>query len=105
MDTQSTTSTRPPPTDRPEHPELAAWRLKGFGLLRIAFGLVWAIDASFKWQPNFITHFTGHLLTSLLLAYQPNEGNSIAVQVDQPVEVDHDPNEHQNDPRSNFNLP
>ena len=46
MDTQSTTSTRPPPTDRPEHPELAAWRLKGFGLLRIAFGLVWAIDDS-----------------------------------------------------------
>ncbi len=65
MDTQSTTSTRPPPTDRPEHPELAAWRLKGFGLLRIAFGLVWAIDASFKWQPNFITHFTDYLKGAL----------------------------------------
>jgi len=39
--------------------------LKGFGLLRIAFGLVWAIDASFKWQPNFIIHFTDYLTGAL----------------------------------------
>ena len=28
-----------------------------FALLRIAFGLVWAIDASFKWQSTFISGF------------------------------------------------
>ncbi|MDQ2762138.1 MAG: hypothetical protein M3Y22_01140 [Pseudomonadota bacterium] len=34
-----------------------------FGILRIVFGLVWAIDAYFKWQPAFqsglITYLTG----------------------------------------------
>ena len=30
---------------------------KGFALLRIAFGLVWAVDAYFKWQPAFISDF------------------------------------------------
>jgi hypothetical protein len=34
---------------------ITGWRLTGIGLLRIAFGLVWAIDAWFKWQPDFIT--------------------------------------------------
>ncbi len=33
---------------------LAAWRMKGIGILRIVFGLVWAVDAWFKWQPDFI---------------------------------------------------
>jgi uncharacterized membrane protein YphA (DoxX/SURF4 family) len=28
-----------------------------FALLRIAFGLVWAIDAFFKWNPAFISMF------------------------------------------------
>ncbi len=27
------------------------WRGKGIGVLRIVFGMVWAIDAWFKWQP------------------------------------------------------
>ena len=50
-------------TDRSEAGEvsLAAWRLTGIGLLRIAFGLVWAIDAWFKWQPDFINNFSTYL--------------------------------------------
>jgi len=37
----------------PATPLHTSWRRKGFGLLRILFGVVWAIDASFKWQPAF----------------------------------------------------
>jgi hypothetical protein len=44
------TSTDNPATVR----SLPAWRLTGIGLLRIVFGVVWAIDAWFKWQPDFI---------------------------------------------------
>jgi uncharacterized membrane protein YphA (DoxX/SURF4 family) len=40
---------------------LSSWRLKGMGILRIAFGLVWAIDAWFKWQPDFVRNFTSYL--------------------------------------------
>ncbi len=40
---------------------LASWRFKGFGILRIVFGLVWAIDAWFKWQPDFINNFSSYL--------------------------------------------
>ncbi len=39
---------------------LAGWRLQGIGVLRV-FGLVWAIDAWFKWQPDFINNFTDYL--------------------------------------------
>ncbi len=39
----------------------APWRLKGIGVLRIAFGLVWAVDAWFKWQPGFINNFSDYL--------------------------------------------
>jgi thiosulfate dehydrogenase [quinone] large subunit len=42
-------------------PALAGWQQNGLGLLRIAFGVVWAIDASFKWQPAFVHGFTGYL--------------------------------------------
>jgi len=31
------------------------------GILRIVFGLVWAIDAWFKWQPDFINNLTSYL--------------------------------------------
>ncbi len=44
---------------------LSSWRLKGMGILRIAFGLVWAIDAWFKWQPDFINNFSSYLTGSL----------------------------------------
>ncbi|MHB8508015.1 MAG: hypothetical protein ACYDGR_05110 [Candidatus Dormibacteria bacterium] len=39
----------------------APWRLKGIGVLRIVFGLVWAVDAWFKWQPEFINKFADSL--------------------------------------------
>jgi thiosulfate dehydrogenase (quinone) large subunit len=39
----------------------APWRLKGIGILRIIFGVVWGIDAWFKWQPDFINNFTSYL--------------------------------------------
>ena len=40
-----------------------SWRLTGLGLLRIAFGIVWAIDAWLKWRPgsDFFGNFTGHV--------------------------------------------
>ena len=44
---------------------LASWRFKGFGILRIVFGLVWAIDAWFKWQPDFINNFSSYLQGTL----------------------------------------
>jgi thiosulfate dehydrogenase [quinone] large subunit len=31
-----------------------ATRLRGAALLRVAFGLVWAVDAALKWMPGFI---------------------------------------------------
>ena len=40
---------------------VAGWRLTGIGLLRITFGGVWAIDAWFKWQPDFINNFSSYL--------------------------------------------
>ena len=44
---------------------LSSRRLKGIGILRIVFGLVVAIDAWFKWQPNFVNNFTSYLTGSL----------------------------------------
>jgi nitrite reductase (NO-forming) len=32
-------------------------RLMGLSLLRIAFGVIWAVDASLKWQPAFQANF------------------------------------------------
>jgi uncharacterized membrane protein YphA (DoxX/SURF4 family) len=49
----------------PQATTLAAWRMKGIGILRIVFGLIWAIDAWFKWQPDFINNFTSYLTGSL----------------------------------------
>ncbi len=63
MNTQGTNSTT----------TLAAWRVKGLGILRIAFGLVWAIDAWFKWQPDFVHTFVNYLSGAL-------EGQPAAVQ-------------------------
>jgi uncharacterized membrane protein YphA (DoxX/SURF4 family) len=34
---------------------------KSFAILRIVFGVVWLIDASFKWNPAFINNFTDYL--------------------------------------------
>src|SRR6266699_814480 len=67
MNTQLTTATPVKPI------ALAPWRLKGMGILRIVFGLVWAIDAWFKWQPDFIHNFKSYLTGSL-------DGQPVAVQ-------------------------
>lgn len=53
---------------------LSPWRWKGMALLRIAFGLVWSIDAWFKWQPDFVHNFTSYLTGSL-------DGQPVWVQV------------------------
>ena len=37
---------------------VSLWRARAIAFLRIAFGLIWAIDARFKWQPGFISSFT-----------------------------------------------
>ena len=34
---------------------------RSFAILRIVFGLVWIIDASFKWNPAFLNNFTDYL--------------------------------------------
>ena len=45
--------------------QLEPWRAQAFGILRIVFGLVWAIDAAFKWQPAFQTGFVTYLTGAL----------------------------------------
>jgi hypothetical protein len=50
---------------------LSHWRMQGIGLLRIVFGLVWGIDAWFKWQPDFVNNFTGYLTNAQQQAGQP----------------------------------
>lgn len=37
------------------------WRLRGIGWLRIVFGIIWGIDAWFKWQPGFVDNFHSYL--------------------------------------------
>ena len=48
-------------TQRGELSPLASWRLNGIGTLRIVFGVVWGVDAWFKWQPGFINGFSDYL--------------------------------------------
>lgn len=49
------------PEPAPIQPLHTPWRRKGFGVLRILFGLVWTIDAFFKWQPAFHTSLDTYL--------------------------------------------
>lgn len=44
--------------------QLARWRLNGIGILRILFGIVWGIDAWFKWQPDFVNNFKDYLTSA-----------------------------------------
>ncbi len=44
---------------------LNSWRAKGIGALRIVFGVVWLVDAWFKWQPRFINQFADYLTGAL----------------------------------------
>jgi uncharacterized membrane protein YphA (DoxX/SURF4 family) len=52
---------RPPVGSRLNRPfadrVLNARRLTGVAILRIAFGVIWAVDASLKWQPAFQMNF------------------------------------------------
>jgi uncharacterized membrane protein YphA (DoxX/SURF4 family) len=62
----ATTSMAPQTSSTPTVPtagasSFAPWRLNGIGVLRIVFGLVWLIDAWFKWQPDFINSFSSYL--------------------------------------------
>jgi len=41
------------------------WRGRAFGILRIVFGLAWAIDAQFKWRPAFQSGFVKYLTGAL----------------------------------------
>jgi len=40
-------------------------KVKAIALLRIAFGVVWAIDATFKWKPAFQNNFVGYIQETL----------------------------------------
>jgi len=56
------------PTKAIRHPELRLtepWRAQALGILRIVFGLAWAIDAQFKWQPAFQIGFVKYLTGAL----------------------------------------
>ena len=60
----SNRSVAPVPATDPGEPgsvTVATWRAKGIGVLRIVFGLVWLVDAAFKWSPSFINKFGDYL--------------------------------------------
>lgn len=40
---------------------VSLWRARAIAFLRIAFGLIWAIDAWLKWQPGFVSSFTDQI--------------------------------------------
>jgi len=40
---------------------LSSWRANGIGIMRILFGVIWAIDAQFKWRADFINDFVSYL--------------------------------------------
>lgn len=44
---------------------LSKWRAHGIGVMRILFGIIWAIDAQFKWQPAFIHDMVSYLTGGL----------------------------------------
>ncbi len=52
-------------TTRSSAETLAPWRLRSIGLLRIAFGVVWLVDAAFKWSPEFLGKFADSLSGAL----------------------------------------
>jgi thiosulfate dehydrogenase (quinone) large subunit len=52
---------------------VSPWRAKAIALLRVAFGLIWAIAAWLKWQPQFINSFSEHVSAS-------QEGQPAAIQ-------------------------
>jgi thiosulfate dehydrogenase [quinone] large subunit len=59
----STADPSEPPSSR--WIKVSTWRLRGIGIVRIIFGLIWAIDAWFKWQPSFLDTMTSMLKDQL----------------------------------------
>ena len=47
-----------------ETTRVSLWRARAIACLRIAFGLIWAIDAWFKWQPGFVSSFTDQVASA-----------------------------------------
>ena len=45
--------------------ELSSARWTSVGILRILFGVIWLIDAQFKWRPAFIEDFSSYLTGAL----------------------------------------
>jgi uncharacterized membrane protein YphA (DoxX/SURF4 family) len=43
---------------------VSTWRAKAIACLRVAFGIVWAIAAWLKWQPQFINSFSEKISAS-----------------------------------------
>lgn len=48
-----------------ESTHVSTWRASAIASLRVAFGLVWAIAAWLKWQPQFINSFSEKVSSSL----------------------------------------
>jgi uncharacterized membrane protein YphA (DoxX/SURF4 family) len=40
-------------------------KAKAIAFVRIAFGIIWAIDAAFKWQPAFANNFVSYIRETL----------------------------------------
>jgi uncharacterized membrane protein YphA (DoxX/SURF4 family) len=47
-----------------ETTRVSLWRARAIAFLRLAFGLIWAIDAWFKWQPGFLSSFTDQVASA-----------------------------------------
>ena len=56
-----------------DNTRVSTWRAKAIALLRVAFGLVWAIAAWLKWQRQFINSFSEKISAS-------KEGQPAAIQ-------------------------
>jgi thiosulfate dehydrogenase (quinone) large subunit len=45
--------------------KLDEFEVKAIGAVRILFGIVWLIDAQFKWRPSFINDLATYLMGAL----------------------------------------
>jgi thiosulfate dehydrogenase (quinone) large subunit len=61
------------PNAHADSTHVSTWRAKAIALLRVAFGLIWAIAAWLKWQPQFINSFSEQVSAS-------QEGQPAAIQ-------------------------
>jgi hypothetical protein len=64
---QSKAQARVTRRERGERVYFSRRRMEGIAALRIAFGVVWAVDAWFKWQPSFVGGFTDQRRVRALL--------------------------------------